>query len=286
MQPIIDANFPVKYNWKQISPAGLSLKNSFSFTHMGREWICATDMIRGGTVILRLDSDGWKEHLLCFPGWSMMWAPYPYVDATGRLFLYCCDTGGGDISHWWDYMRIKRHWMDLNNKTFGPLESVVTPADSHGLIDPALFRIGEWWYLVYVDLWNSQTQEWWDPCYSVSRSPNGPFTDSINLQAPERGIDEACKPFRNRDGKLFVTWSSGDSGIDGGAYLGELAATGQHPDGWLYFRINPKAQLKSVNSQLCTALDPGAWPLLRGTFRTPGYQADDMRSNFYIGELL
>ena len=285
MQPIIESGSPVKYNWNQISPTGLSLKNSSSFRMMGRDWMAATDMVRGGTAILRLDVDGWKEHMLCYPQWIMMWAPYPYIDSTGKLWIYCCDTGGGDLSHWWDFMRIKRHWVDLNNKTWGPLESVVTPVDSHGIIDPALMQIGEWWYLFYVDLWNGETQEWWDPCYSVSRSPAGPFVGSVNLQAPERGIDEACKPFRGHDGKLLVTWSSGDSGIDGGAYLGELTATGQHPDGWLYFRINPKSQLKSSVGSLCTAIDPGAWPLLRCTLRNPGYPSGDLRGNFCIGEL-
>ena len=285
MQPIIESGFPVKYNWKQVSPAGLSLKNSISLRLMGRYWMCATDMLRGGTVILRLDTDGWKEHMLCFHGYTMMWAPYPYIDELGKLGIYCCDTAGGDSSHWWDFMRLYRHSVDLNNKTLGSLIPVQTPVDSHGLIDPALIQIGEWWYLFYVDLWNAATQEWWDPCYSVSRSPFGPFVGNVNLQAPERGIDEACKPFRGADGKLLVTWSSGDSGIGGSAYLGELTATGQHADGWLYFRINPKSQLQAAGSRLCTALDPGSWPSLRGTMRSSGYPSGDLRTGFYIGEM-
>ena len=286
MQPLIESNFPVKYAWNKISPAGLSLKNSISFRHQGRDWIAATDMLRGGTVILRKDYDLWREHMLCFPGWSMMWAPYPYVDDLGKLWLFVCDTGGGDVSHWWDFMRIKRHWVDLNNKTFGPLESVVTPADHHGLIDPALMRIGDWYYLFYVDLWDSGDQEWWDPCYSVSKSPFGPFTGDINLQAPEGGIDEAFKPLRGADGQLLCTWSSGDSGVNGSAFLGSLTATGQHEDGWLYLKIVKKSVIQTSTGTLCTALDPGAWPVLRGTLRTPGYAANDLRNNFFIGELL
>jgi hypothetical protein len=240
-------------------------------------------MLRGGTVILRLDIDGWKEHMLCFKGWGMLWAPFPYIDENDQLWLFCCDTAGGDISHWWDFMRLYRHSVDLSNKTCGTLARVETPTGTRGLIDPSLMRIGRWYYLFYTDLWNNQNNEWWDPVYSVSLSPFGPYREYINLQVPEKGIDEAFKPYICNNGGLWCTWSSGDSGIDGSAYLGRLDVTGQHKDGWLIFRAGVESHMKAVGSTLCTAVDPGTWPL-RATLRRPGYVG--MRDNFFIGEML
>ena len=284
MQPIIKSAFEVEYAFKQISPTNLSLKNSCFFRYQGNEYIAATDMLRGGTVILTRGAapGGWVEYMHCFKGYTMMWAPYPFIDDSGNLWIYCCDTGGGDVSVWGEHMRLYRHSVDLAAKKHGKLIKVDVSANATGFIDPAIMRIGKWYYLFYVNLWNDQSKEWWDPCYSVSNSPFGPFRESVNLQVPERGIDEAFKPIIDCNGGLWCTWSSGDSGVDGKAFFGRLDVVGQHKDGWLYFRAAQESIIRATDSNLCTALDWNDGRLF-ATLRAPGYTG--MRDKFYTGKM-
>lgn len=285
MQPIIKSPYEVEYAFRQISPANLSLKNSCFFRYQGHEYIAATDMERGGTVILTRGNapGGWVEYMHCCKGWMMMWAPYPYIDDDGKLWIYCCDTGGGDVSEWWKHMRLYRHWIGLQSKTCGVISKIQTPVDTDGLIDPAIMRIGKWYYLFYADLYNKQTKKYWDPGYSVGMSPAGPFQHMVNLQVPDSGIDEAFKTIVDANGHLYCTWSSGDSGIDGKAFMGRLDVVGQHKDGWLYFRVAQESIIKAVDSKLCTALDWNDGRLF-ATLRAPGYTG--MRDKFHIGEMV
>lgn len=285
MQPIIKSQYEVEYAFKRISPANLSLKNSCFFRYQGNEYIAATDMLRGGTVILTMGSapGGWVEYMHCFPKYTMMWAPYPYIDDFGNLWIYCCDTGGGDVSVWWEHMRLYWHSVYIGAKTYGKLIPIKTQFDTDGLIDPAIMRIGKWYYLFYADLYNKQTKKYWDPGYSVGMSPAGPFQHMVNLQIPDSGIDEAFKPLIKRDGTLWCTWSSGDSGIDGKAFMGRLDVVGRHKDGWLYFRVAQESIIRATDSRLCTALDWNDGRLF-ATLRSPGYTG--MRDKFHIGEMI
>lgn len=280
-QPIIKSSYEVEYAFKQISPVNLSLKNSCFFRYLNQEYIAATDMERGGTVILTRGNapGGWVEYMHYFKGWTMLWAPCPFIDDTGKLWIYFCDTGGGNVSEWWKHMRLYRHPLDLVLKKHGNLIPIKTPVDTDGLIDPAIMRIGKWYYLFYADLYNKQTGDYWDPCYSVSMSPFGPFQHRVNLQVPEKVIDEAFKPVVDANGNLYCTWSSGDSGIDGKAFMGRMDVIGQHKDGWLQFRVAQESIVKATDSKLCTALN-----LPYATLRAPGYTG--LRDKFYIGEMI
>lgn len=277
-------NTILKYDWEPILP-NLSLKNSYTFYYNGVKYIAATDMIRGGSVILKETISGEIiEYMHMFPNYTMMWSPHPVV-IDGKVWVYCCDTAGGDLSHWWDFMRIYRHEVDLENKTYGKLIPVNIFEDDCGLIDPCLFRIGDWWYIAYAKLWDEKDNQWWDPHYSVSKSPFGPFKEEINLKVKDRGIDEAPKIFMGADRQMYCTWASGDSGIDGCAFFGKVEANSQDSEGWLELKFEYISTIKATDSLLCTALDPGGWPDLIATLTFSGYKEGEMRKNFYIGKL-
>jgi len=275
----------IKYDWEPILPE-LSLKNSYTFFYNDIKYIAATDMIRGGSVILKETLNGqFIEHMHMFPGYTMMWSPHPVV-IDDVVWAYCCDTAGGDVSHWWDFMRIFRHRINLEKKTHGKLIRVKIFEDDSGLIDPCVFKIGKWWYISYAKLWDEKDNQWWDPHYSVSKSPFGPFKEEIHLGMKDKGIDESTKVFIGTDRRLYCTWSSGDSGIDGCAFFGEIEAIGQSAEGWRYLRSKELSKIEAKDSLLCTALDPGDWPDLIATLRFPGYPKGEMRKNFYIGKLM
>jgi len=231
MQPLFQYNSPIKYNWHELK-SDFSLKNSCVFG----DYIFATDMILGGTRILNRSGDYLLPHMHCFPGWSMMWNPYPVL-INGQLWVYVCDTGGGSLTDWWNHMRIYRYTVDLVQKQVGPLIPVNVFEDTCGLIDPCLVQFGELWYLFYAKLWDPADNQWWDPHYSVSTSPEGPFTGEYHLGIVDHagvvGIDEAFKVATTMDRRLIYTASHGDSGTTGFATIGEITAIAQDVDGHL-----------------------------------------------------
>lgn len=284
MQPIIYSR-TVEYAWERVTK-GLSLKNS----HMcnGGEVMLATDMERGGIVALQKGPDGIFETLIAhwFPGRMLLWAPYAF-NHEGRTYVLVCDGVDALPNVWWEYMQIYAFEV-YEDKTTGPFQHINLPnPDNIGFIDPSILRIGRWWYMFVADLWNSEDGNWWSPRCFVAETPFGPFTAerSFRMEVPERGIDEAFKPFCGANGELLCTYSSGDSGIDGCCYLGRLESTAIAGEGWHYFTVKETACLKAVDSDLCTALDPGMWPTVHATLREPGGEPGG-RDKFYIGRLI
>jgi len=290
MQPIIYSDKKVKYEWEPISPPDLSLKNSHTIQYRGEKLIFATDMLRGGVVILksrRLANDNvkWEQLHHLFPGWLMMWAPCPFV-MDSKLYVLVCDTGGGDPADYWNHMQV--YWFELDifiGKTSKLTKIDIPNPDPVGFIDPAIFRIGDWYYLCVADLWNDGTKQWWDPHCYVSPHPFRGYTmeRSFNLNVPEYGIDEAPKVFRSSSGAPWLTWSSGDSGTNGTSFIGPVKVTEVTDEGWIKFEAVKLAEMGATTSELCTALDPMAWPELIATLRKPGWTG--MRDNFYLGRL-
>lgn len=290
-QPIIYTEDPVHYEWEPISPPDLSLKNSHTIKFRGETIMFATDMLRGGIITMkprRLANDKvrWEPLHHFFPEWTMMWAPCPYV-MDGKLYVLVCDTAGGGPDEYWNHMQIYWTEIDIYAGTASKLTRIDIPnPDPVGFIDPFLFRIGDWFYLCVADLWNDGTKQWWDPQCYVSANPFRGYTmqRSFNLNVPEYGIDEAPKIFRCSSGAMWMTWASGDSGTIGTSFIGRAVADEVMPEGWIKFRGIPAAELKATKSELCTALDPMAWPELVATLRRPGWTGS--RDNFYLGRLV
>ena len=280
MQPLIPSTDPVAYQWAPIVGAdGMSLKNSHFFHHVGGDYLFASDMLRGGTIVLRWNGARWEFYRRCFEGWTMMWNPCPVL-IDGQVWVYVCDTAGG--SPWYEHMRIYRHTVGLESGVVGPLIRVEVCEDQNGMIDPCLIHMLGRWHLFYARLWDPLTGKWWDPGYSVSDSPFGPFTGKNHLGVTDHpgylGIDEAFKVVVSGDRKLLCTGSYGDSGTRGDAFIGEVKMT----SGYLW--AEQLHHIQSIESDLCTALDLSAWPRVFGTLRRPG--ETDLRSGFYIAEMV
>lgn len=285
MQPILYGT-STEYKWNPIGPSSLSLKNSFSFERRGRQYMVATDMEVGGVALLENRLGSWALIHRFYPGYLMMWAPY-VIGYDNSDYVFVCDTMGSTDPEWWMHMRICSFRMDIENRIASDFQRIDIPdPDGVGFIDPAIIQIGKWWYLFVADLWNSGSSEWWDPVCYVAPTPFGPYTleRSFNVDVPELGIDEAFKPFRGEGGNLLCTWSSGDSGINGSAFLGRLNVAHQHPEGWYVFKAEKTAEIRAIDGQLCTAVDPGMWPRLVATCRYPGGTPGG-RDKFYLAEL-
>eukprot|EP00918_Siedleckia_nematoides_P031600 GHVU01068391.1.p1 GENE.GHVU01068391.1~~GHVU01068391.1.p1 ORF type:complete len:248 (-),score=13.31 GHVU01068391.1:121-864(-) len=242
-------------------------------------------MLRGGVLILK---DG-QEWMHCYNRYTMLWAPF-IIEIEGQVWIYCCDTEGGNADTWWDHMRIYRFMINLVQKTVGPLEYVPVQEDFNGLIDPCLWFEDGWWYLSVVRLWDAKSRRWWEPAISVSRDPAGPFFEKnyigigdLQLDAHVDNIDEAWK-LLSFPGHRHCVWSTGDSGIDGTSTLGHLVEVGNQSYGRKKWMAEPLYEMKvSENyhiSGLFTApvFHSGTW---YATGRELGWTG--MRDKFFIG---
>lgn len=269
------------YNFNRLELSqDYSLKNSQYFEWNDKWYIAATDMERGGTIILENTEYGWREYMLMFPGYYMMWAPN-IINIDGKLYVFVCDHNTGiDDNDFTDNMRIYTHQIYMNEKDYGPLERVYIEGDEVGVIDPFVVRIDEWYYMFHVKI-NGETH-FWDIFYSISDNITGPYTNSIRLNIDDRGIDEAFKMNYHGSFPVLCTWSSGDSGIDGIAFLGYMYVINTDLNGVKVFHVDEKEMYIANNSYLCTALDITRWPEVIATLRSNGYV--DMRDNFYLGK--
>ena len=262
----------------------LSLKNSQFFDWHGTQYLAATDMERGGTVILQYSGIKWEEYMLVYPGEWMMWAPNPVV-IDNELWFFVCDHDGEEVidgDNWTDNMRVYAHTVDIDTATYGPLFEIDIDGEEVGVIDPYIVKIGDWYYLFHARLDILNPDSYWDIYYSVSDNPLGPFKHGNRLDVNDRGIDEAFK-LNPRSGFPFrCTWSSGDSGVDGTAFTGWVYIQQQLADGRFIFRVKETQEYESVYGTLCTALDITRWPKVVATLRYNDYE--NMRDRFYLGE--
>ncbi|WP_158289321.1 family 43 glycosylhydrolase [Paenibacillus flagellatus] len=100
---------------------------------------------------------------------------------------------------------------------------------------PDLFRIGDWWYLLF-----SEYRDLWTMHYRMSRSPRGPWLAPAD-DALDGKAFYAAKTAFDGERRMLVGWTAGkEGGKDGGKYEWGGCLTvhelGQRPDGTLTMR--------------------------------------------------
>ena len=110
MQPLLDKS--IKYKWNAVTPQQFSLKNSYTISWQGKNYMFATDMLVGGVRILEgTNTNVFNDYMLCFHGYTMMWNPFPYI-VGDTVFVLVCDTAGGHP--FWEHQRLYYFTVNRN----------------------------------------------------------------------------------------------------------------------------------------------------------------------------
>lgn len=147
--------------------------------------------------------------------------------------------------------------------TWTPVEPLWAPARYITHECPDLFRIGDWWYLVYSEFSEAYTTR-----YVISRSPEGPWYAPAHDTVDGRGFYAAKTAARGEERYAFGWIPSREGGADDGAYqwAGTLAVHQVHQleDGQLAFALPGPVAAAHTDTRRAE-LDPVVGPWEVGT---------------------
>jgi hypothetical protein len=244
-----------KTRFKQISPHGWHLKDSFSFLHDGNEYMLCTDISNGGLALLKRNESGLFQAYSSILKGERSWAPIIFED---YIFYAWAPQNMSNEYALMRGMRIYYLRYDVNTKTItqDPKE-LAMPEIAGPWIDPEIvYKNGTYTLFIVNPRYN------FDIYWCQSQNLLGPYTAPKKLEnITEYGVEEAPRYDANTQ-TLYWSVESSDYGstIRRGQIIIELNR--------VWVQEDPEFVISAFNSVTCTHPDLSPNGSLRATLKS------------------